>query len=185
MSLHPNLGYLPEFLLETERLLLLPMTMDYAEVIFDEFTDEVTQYMYPSTPRRIQETEAFIREALIELARESSLQLVILHKETKEFFGCAGLHHLDSRFPEFGIWLKLSAHRKGLGMETITALKEWADKHVDYDYLQYPVDVRNYPSLKIPESLGGVPERSYWTRSLNGIELEIMEYRIYPPDDRI
>jgi RimJ/RimL family protein N-acetyltransferase len=183
MSIHSNLGDLLEFHLETERLLLVPITMDYAEEIFDEFTDEITQFMYPQTPRRIQETESFIRESLIELERETSLQLVILEKETKEFFGCAGLHNLDSRFPELGIWLKLSAHRQGLGMETIVALKKWADEHVDYDYLQYPVDVRNYPSRRIPEALGATPERTYWTRSLNGIELEILEYRIYPLGD--
>lgn len=182
MPIHPNLGDLVQFRLETERLLLIPITMDYAENIFDEFTDEITQYMYPQTPRRIQETESFIREAQIGLYRESDLQLVILNKETGEFMGCAGLHNLDSRYPELGIWLKISAHGQGLGMETIAALKKWADEHLDYNYLKYPVDSRNYPSRKIPEALGGIPEKTYWTRSLNGIELEIMEYRIYPPE---
>jgi RimJ/RimL family protein N-acetyltransferase len=182
MSIHPNLGDLLEFRLETERLLLVPIDMDYAEDIFDEFTDEITQYMYPGTPRRIQETEEFIRESLIGLDRGNNLQLVILRKKTEEFLGCAGIHNLDSRFPELGIWLKLSAHGESLGMETIAALVEWANEHVDYNYLKYPVDVRNYPSRKIPEALDGVPEHSYWIRSRNGIELEILEYRIYPPE---
>ena len=127
--------------------------------------------MYPQTPRRIQETEAFIRESRIGLEMANNLQLIILRKGTEEFLGCTGIHNLDSRFPELGIWLKLSAHGEGLGMETIVALKKWADEHLDYDYLKYPVDVRNYPSRKIPEALGGIPEHSYWIRSQNGIEL--------------
>ena len=182
MSIHPNLGDLLEFRLKTKRLLLVRIDMDYVEEIFDEFTDEITQYMYPATPRRVQETEEFIRESMIGLERGNNLQLVILRRETEEFLGCAGIHNLDSRYPELGIWLKLSAHGEGLGMETIVALVEWANEHVDYNYLKYPVDVRNYPSRKIPEALGGVPEHSYWIRSQNGIELEIMEYRIYPPE---
>lgn len=165
---------------ETQRLLLVPISMDYADVIFDEFTDEVTQYMYPATPRRIQETETFVRESLITMARGHNLQLVILDKTSEEFLGCAGIHNLETRYPELGIWLKISAHRHGYGMETITALKAWADNYLDYDYLKYPVDVRNYPSRRIPEALGGVPEHTYWTRSQNGIELEITEYRLYP-----
>ena len=180
MHLHPNLGYLPDVHIETERLLLVPITIDYADAIFDEFTEDVTQYMYPAPPRRIQDTELFIREALIGLERGNNLQLVVLDRRSKEFLGCAGLHNLDSRYPELGIWLKRSAQGQALGKEAIFALKDWADRHVDYNYLLYPVDARNHPSRRIPEALGGKMEKSYWMRNQSGNELEILEYRIYP-----
>lgn len=182
MSTQPDSEDLLAFRLETGRLLLAPIEMDYADVIFDEFTDEVTQYMYPATPRRVQETETFIRESLIAMERGANLQLVILRRETGEFLGCTGIHNLDSRFPELGIWLKISAHRHGFGMETIAALKEWAEEHLEYEYLKYPVDERNYPSRRIPEALGGLPERTYWMKNQSGMELEIVEYRFYPPE---
>jgi len=42
--------------IETERLRLVPISMDYAEDIFAEFTDEVTKLMYPRAPVEIEET---------------------------------------------------------------------------------------------------------------------------------
>lgn len=173
-----------EFRLETERLLLKPISMVYAEEIFTEFTEEITFYMYPRPARRIQETESFIRESLIGLERGVNLQTVILHKTTEEFLGCAGLHDLDSRFPELGIWLKASAQGRAFGKEAIEGLKNWADEKLDYEYLRYPVDARNYPSRRIPEYLGGLIGKTYWTKSQNGIQLEIQEYRIFPPEQK-
>lgn len=172
---------LTQFRLETERLLLVAITEDYTEVIFEEFTPEVTFYMYPRSPHRIEETMNFIRESLVGLERGSNLQLVILKKETGEFLGCGGLHNIDSRVPEFGIWLKESAHGNAYGMEAIKALHEWAVANLEYEYLKYPVDEENYPSRRIPEALNGVIEKEYDVMSLNNRRLFILEYRIYPP----
>lgn len=171
---------LTQFRLETERLLLIPITMDYAEVIFDEFTPEVTFYMHPRSPHRIEETIHFIRESLIGLERGTNLQLVVLKKETLEFLGCTGLHDLSSRVPEFGIWLKQSAHGHGFGMEAIVALHHWAMEHLEFEYIKYPVDEENYASRRIPEALKGVIGREYQVMSLNNRRLFILEYRFYP-----
>lgn len=172
---------LTQFQLETERLLLAAITEDYTEVIFDAFTPEVTLFMHPRSPHRIEETMNFIREALVGLERGSNLQLVILEKETREFLGCTGLHNIDSRVPEFGIWLKESAQGNGYGMEAIVALHNWAVANLEYEYLKYPVDEENYPSRRIPEALNGVIEKEYQVMSLSNRRLFILEYRIYPP----
>jgi len=50
--------------IETERLLLVPTTEEYTQKIFDEFTDEVTKYMMPNTPKEISETKAWIDSVL-------------------------------------------------------------------------------------------------------------------------
>lgn len=50
--------------IETERLLLVPITMDYAEEIFKEFTPELTTYMLPKSPEKISETEDFIKGSM-------------------------------------------------------------------------------------------------------------------------
>lgn len=169
-----------QFELETERLLLIAITMDYLEVIFDEFTPEVTLFMYPRSPHRIEETMQFIRESLVGLERGSNLQLVILEKETREFLGCVGLHDINSRVPEFGIWLKESAHGHGYGMEAIKELHNWAMGKLEFEYIKYPVDEENYPSRRIPEALNGVIAREYAVTSLSNRRLFILEYRIYP-----
>ena len=164
----------------TERLTLSPVNLDYLEVIFDEFTPEITRYMYPRSPTRIQETMAFIRDSLQSMEQGTNLQMVILKKETGEFLGCAGIHELNTPRPELGIWLKQSAHGNGYGLETISALKEWADNNLDYEYIRYPVDEDNLPSRRIPEFLKGEVRNSYNIRSLNGWDLFILEYWIYP-----
>jgi hypothetical protein len=50
--------------IETERLLLVPTTQEYLEEIFREFTDEVTKYMFPRTPKEISEVKGRIDACL-------------------------------------------------------------------------------------------------------------------------
>lgn len=162
----------------TNRLLLKPISMEYKEDIFKEFTDEITTYMYPRPPKEIFETESFINDSVAEMKNEAHLVLVIIKKDTKELLGCTGIHNINSKNPELGIWLKKSAHGKGYGLETITALKKWAEEHLNYEYLVYPVDRRNIPSRKIPERLGGTIFREFDKTNLSGRVLHMVEYRI-------
>lgn len=126
--------------ISTNRLLLQPISMEYKKDIFSEFTDEITMYMYPRSPKNIYETEAFINESIVEMKNSSDLALVILKKEFQEFLGCAGIHNLTQKNPELGIWLKKAAQGNKYGLEAITAIKHWADGNLDYKYLSYPVD---------------------------------------------
>ena len=140
----------------TKRLNLLPVTDDYAEDMFREFTPGITRYMIPSSPKDISETKAFIAETTKLRSQNTDLVLVILDKDTREFLGVCGLHpRQNPRQPEFGIWLKASAHGHGYGREAITGLYEWALQTIEADFFIYPVDKANIPSKKIPESLGG------------------------------
>lgn len=164
--------------IETERLVILPITMKYKEVIFREFQEPVTLYMYPKAPEKIGETEQFIKESLDGLKSGDNLQLVILDKNTGEFFGCAGLHELDKKNPEIGIWIKKSAHGKRYGREAMTAVKKWADKNIDYDYIRYPVAAQNIASRKIPESLGGKVMKEEDKKMLSGRTYHMLEYWI-------
>lgn len=165
--------------IESERLLLIPISMTHKKEIFKEFTDEITIYMGPAPAKEISETESFIASSLKELDENKTLQLVILAKKSQEFLGCAGLHHLDRNTPEMGVWLKKKAHGNGYGKEAMAALKEWADKNLNYEYLLYPVAEENYPSRKIPEFLGGKIAREYDDVNMSGKKLHLIEYRIF------
>jgi RimJ/RimL family protein N-acetyltransferase len=105
----------------------------------------------------------------------------VLLAETGEFLGHGGMHDVDSPTPELGIWLKKSAHGQKYGIEAVTAVVHWACDNLDVRYLRYPVDRRNVPSRRIPEALGGVIEAEYGWTSDAGRELDLVEYRIYPP----
>ncbi|MFA5871368.1 MAG: GNAT family N-acetyltransferase [Parcubacteria group bacterium] len=165
--------------LKTGRLLLEPISLEYAEIIFREFTDEIAIHMFPQSPAEIAETQDFINKSLKEMKSGSNLQFVVLLGDSKEFLGCAGLHDLNKKNPELGIWLKKSAHGNKYGQEAIAAIKKWADENLDYDYLKYPVVVDNIASRKIPERLGGVVIQEFEGKNAKGKPMREVEYRIY------
>src|SRR3989344_3002706 len=167
-------------LIETKRLLLKPLSMQWKEVIFREFTEEITLFMFPRAAKKMAETEDFIVSTMEKMKQGKEIVCVTLEKQSEEFLGCAGLHEINTNFPELGIWLKKSAHGKKYGREAITDLKQWADEHLTYDHIVYPVDRDNIASRKIPESLGGVIHREYEKKNLSGNTLHTVEYWISP-----
>lgn len=169
---------LTTLILDSERLRLLPVSEAYTELIFREFTPEVATYMHPRPASERLETEAFVEAAKRANREGSSLNMVITDRESGDFLGCMGLHKLADKRPEFGIWVKQSAHMHGYGREAIHALKRWADQHIPYDYLIYPVDSRNMASRKIPESLGAAIISQYDDTGGMGQDLTLIKYRI-------
>ena len=164
--------------IEAKRIVLRPVSMEYKENICREFTPEVTKYM-PFTPNGdITLTEDFIRNSGQELQDKTSLQLCIFLKNNdNEFLGCCGLHHINTKAIEIGLWLKKSVHGKGYGIEAVGALIDWANKQFDFDYLFYPVDKENSASKRIPEKLGFTATKSYIKRKSETQNLDIIEYR--------
>ncbi len=179
MLLNPR--RLEGFRVETNRLFLMPIDLTYAEEIFNVFDDTVTKYMWPSAPKKIEDTRAFIKESIIKQWQGTDIVAVILHKDTVEFLGCVGLHHLDTNTPELGIWTKTSIQGNRYGREAVKGMKEWADRNVSYEYLIYPVAEANIPSRKIPESLGGVLVSSGEKANQAGLIHRSVTYHIYPP----
>jgi RimJ/RimL family protein N-acetyltransferase len=165
--------------IETDRLLLVPIELSHAEDNFKYLTTEVTKYMGPKPAEDISETIAWIKSARERMEQGGNVQLVILKKDTGEFIGCAGLHDVDGKTPELGVWTKLTSHGNHFGREAITALYNWACENIGFDYVSYPVDKRNIASRKIPESLGGVIAREFKSINQSGFELTEVEYRIY------
>lgn len=156
------------------------ISLEYVPEIFKEFTSEITTFMYPKPPEKIEETIAFIEESMQKNIQGSDFVIVIIHKDTGEFLGCGGLHEINTPAPELGIWIKKSAHGHGYGKEAIFALKNWADQNLIYEYLLYPVAKENYASRKIPESMGAVVVKESDFTNMQGVMMRSVEYRIYP-----
>lgn len=171
----PNLA---NFRIETERLLLVPVSLEHAEEIFKVFDDGVTKYMYPSTPQRIEETESFIKDSMQDLSKGEEIVAAVLLKDTGEYLGNVGIHRINTDTPELGVWVKTAAHGHRYGREAVTAMKEWADRNLVYRYLLYPVAEANIASRKIPESLGGVLVASEKKANQAGIIHQSVVYHI-------
>lgn len=167
-------------IIKTSNLCLRSITLDFKDDIYEEFTSEITTYMFPRPASRIEETVEFIEDSIRKNEEGANLQAVILNKANDEFLGCAGLHHIDRKNPELGIWIKKSAHGHGYGKEAIIALKKWADNNLDYEHILYPVDAENIASRKIPEYLGGKVVKEYDEINMSNKKLHILEYRLYP-----
>lgn len=170
---------LSEVEIETKRLILKPVSLEDKDMIFSEFTDEITKYMFPSSPKQITDTEEYIEKSTNEMKKGSDLVVSIFDRKMNEFLGCGGAHYLNTKTPELGIWIKKSAHGNKYGREAVIGIKKWVDKNFEYEYLLYPVVIENIASRKIPESLGGKEEREYTSKKANGEEVALVEYRIY------
>jgi [ribosomal protein S5]-alanine N-acetyltransferase len=118
-----------DFILETNRLILKPITYEYLYDIYNEFTVEITKYMFPKPADEISETKNFIESSINGLINESNLQLVIINKNDDKFLGCLGVHNINTKTPELGIWIKKSAHKNGYGLEAITEIIKWSKKN--------------------------------------------------------
>ena len=164
--------------IESDRLRLVPISPKYREDIFREFTDEITVWMAPPTPKDISDTDVYIAKTQQEMREGTDLTVAITNKDTDEFLGCGGIHKINTKTPEFGIWTKKSAHGNKYGQEAIRTLKEWADENLDYKYIRYPVAKANMPSRKVAELLGGAIAREFIGTTGRGTPMEEVEYHI-------
>ena len=168
--------------ISTKRLALKPILPAYREEIFREFTEAVTRYTYPQPTGNIEDTDSFIRSSCEEMAKGENLQLVAIVRDTGEFIGCMGVHELAER-PEIGLWLKESAWGKGYGFEIVAALKDWAEGHLEYEYLYYPVHRDNVASRRLAEKLGGELEPGELVlKNMRGEKHPGVAYRIPYPE---
>ena len=170
---------LSSVIIETRRMVLKPITLEYTEIIYACFDTHITKYMYPKPPDKKEETRQFITGAISRMKEGTDLQFVIIKKETNSFVGCAGIHDVDSVNPELGIWVRLEEHGNGYGLEAVTETIQWAKKNIEFEYLKYPVDKRNFASRRIPELNGGLIKCEYKKRNLSNFELDEVEYWIY------
>ena len=164
--------------IETPRLLLVSTLQKYAEQIFLEYREPVTTYMNYGPPKSLAALEERITQTETDMKAGLVVSLAVLLKESGEFLGRFVLEDIDQKNPEIGGWLKVSAHGHHYGQEAATALKNWADQNLSYEYLVWPCAALNTPSRKLAESLGGKVEKEYVKKTAQGKVLEYVEYWI-------
>ncbi|MDP4217035.1 MAG: GNAT family N-acetyltransferase [Bacteroidota bacterium] len=161
----------------SDRLVLLPVSDEYKLEICHEFTAEVTRYMPFNPTGDIKMTEAFLEDARQEMQTGEGVHFCILNKETNEFLGVCGIHNMNTRGIEIGLWIKISRQASGFGTETVGALLDFVRLNLSFDYVSYPVDKDNLASRKIPEKFGFIPFKTYEKNKSREEVLHIIEYR--------
>ncbi|MDD3478181.1 MAG: GNAT family N-acetyltransferase [Candidatus Izemoplasmatales bacterium] len=163
-------------ILQSERIQLEPVTIKRDIDVFHHFTAEITRYMFPEPAKSIEGTHEFLERSIQNMASGTEYVFAITNKDTGEFLGMGGVHHLDEEVPEFGIWTKKEAHGHHYGREAIAlAYRYFKNQYVAF---KYPVDQENVPSKKIPLSMGGTLYRTYEKINMVGVTLHLEEYRI-------
>ena len=165
--------------IETERLILKPISLDFTQEIFEEFTTEITEFLFVQPTGKIGDKIKFIEDSIQKNKEKIDLTCLILNKNN-EFLGLVGLHHLDDK-PSFGIWLKKLAQGQDLGKETIKNLSNWAFENLNLPYITYEIFEKNSQSQKLIDSIGGQFVKKY-TKTKNQITTEILEYQIPNPN---
>lgn len=100
MTQHPSLE---DVEIESERLRLVPTSEAHAPDILRYFTPQVTRFMGPPPAIRLEDTLAFLQGASSALLAGTDLQMAVLLKNSGDFVGMAGLHHIDTLTPELGV----------------------------------------------------------------------------------
>jgi len=165
--------------LTSSRLHYEPIGSMYLVDVFQHFTPEVARYTFPQPTGNMHDTRAFIDRAAAQMREGTDWQVVVLQRDTHEFVGCAGLHHLDTPYPEPGLWLRESMWGQGYGTEIVQTLIRFANTHVQYEYLHYPVCEDNIGSRKIAEKCGGILQPGVReVQNMSGTTLREVVYHI-------
>lgn len=166
--------------IETERLILVPVSEHHIDPIFEHFTEKVITYMLPNTAKHIDETRSVVQRFIEQRNNNTNYVYAITLKSNSEFIGLVGLHNVKNEIPELGIWTKLESHGNHYGREAIGGLIDLA-RGLGIKKLCYPVDRRNAPSKKIPLFYGGklvVDYKEVTTPDGRILEEEIYEIEI-------
>lgn len=146
-----------DFKIETDRLILKPISFDYLEDIYENFTEEIAKYISPdvTAPSRISETAEFLKNTINDHQKNKVLTFEVTDKN-REFIGLVSIHEIKNKESSFGIWVKKEAHGKGYATEMVQALIDFISKNLDIERLFYKVEERNIASRKVAEKLGGI-----------------------------
>ena len=139
--------------LETERLILRPLTIGDLQAIFKWAGDSrVNKYMiYPlyKNPEDGREWLSHLYE------KEKNIDYGFVYKETGELIGSGGIYyHEDADTWNIGYNLKFDFWKKGLTVEAMEKIIEYAKRRFDIKVIEGEFCVDNYGSRRVMEKLG-------------------------------
>ncbi|RZG77920.1 N-acetyltransferase [Acinetobacter sp. WCHAc060033] len=145
-----------KIVIQSSRITLKPFTAHDADESYHCITPTLTRFMSWEPPENRQVYDGIWQGWIQHIAEGSEYVFVIRHAESEEFLGLGGLHDVQSKTPELGIWIREDRHGAGYGKEAVTAIANWASADFDFEHFIYPVAIENHASCRIAESLNGI-----------------------------
>jgi RimJ/RimL family protein N-acetyltransferase len=161
--------------LETQRLLLRPLTMDDVdELVALDSDPEVMRYINGGKPTPRAEMEEVVRESL-------GHRWMAFERSTEAFVGWFALRPTGEREYELGYRLRRQAWGKGLATEGSRVLIARAFTPLGAGRVWAQAMTVNTPSRRVLESCGMQYVRTFhleWPEPIEGTELGDVEYEI-------
>lgn len=144
--------------LTTERLLLKPISQDYAEAIYRYRSDSVTNRYQGWIPKDVEDVRSFITNRT---SREMNVtgtwfQFVVTLKASGEIIGDIGLHFLGSRNEQVELGCTIGRDHQGNGYarEALNEVISYLFNTLDKRSLIATIDTANIQSIRLFERLG-------------------------------
>ncbi|WP_151982170.1 GNAT family N-acetyltransferase [Acinetobacter guerrae] len=142
--------------LSSARLSIEPFKLQDCSDIYPCISLSLTQFMSWEPAQSFEEFESIGKSWLQAQALRTDQHFVLRDKTTQKFIGLIGIHRIQTKTPEFGLWIREDQHAKGFAKEALKVIYDWGIVTFEADYFIYPVAEQNYASRKLVEGLGGI-----------------------------
>ncbi len=143
--------------LETERLIIRPITLDDKNEIFEYRGDKETNKYQGWIPEKIDDVVTFIEKIAKQIDEPDTwFQLVIIEKQAQKIIGDLGLHFLDSenKQVEIGCTLDKAFHHRGYATESIKKVIDYLFMELNKHRIVTSIDPDNKNSIRLVEKIG-------------------------------
>ena len=144
-------------ILETERLLIRPITIEDKNEIFAYRRDKETNKYQGWIPETIEEVEVFIDKISKQInIAETWFQFVIVNKECNKIIGDIGIHFIDkaNQQTEIGCTLNKDFQNKGFATEALKNVIDYLFNELNKHRIIASIDPENKSSIRLVERLG-------------------------------
>jgi RimJ/RimL family protein N-acetyltransferase len=172
--------------LETERLILRPVSIGDKAAIFEYRSDSETNKYQGSIPSSIEDVEEFINKLAKHINEPSSwFQMVIVEKKSDKIIGDLGIHFFGSenQQTEIGCTLNKLYHHMGYATEAVERVIEYLFNDLNKHRIIASIDPANKSSIKLVERLRFRKE-AHFVKSLfiNGQWVDDIVYALLKDD---
>nr|WP_319570187.1 GNAT family protein [uncultured Draconibacterium sp.] len=172
--------------LETERLIIRPITIDDKNEIFEYRRDKEVNKYQGWIPETIEDVELFIGKISEQInVPETWFQFVVVDKKTKKIVGDLGIHFIDleNKQAEIGCTLNKDFQNKGFATESLEKVIDYLFNELNKHRIITSIDPENKNSIRLVERIGFRKE-AHFVESLliNGKWVDDLIYALVEKD---
>lgn len=147
--------------LETERLILQPISLSHASVLYEMYSDDETiQYVPLPKHHTLADTTDYLQKLITNNEAKKATVWSVYSKENAQVFGNLGLYVEDAvqKTASIGVIIHKNFWRKGYVVEALHEVMDFSFSTKELVRIEARVDTENTASARMLEKLGMVYE---------------------------